>query len=268
MGRVLLPPLLVFGLVLAGIVGLSLARGTWDNLKPDPCRLKDCFCEPFQKGLVLQPVNTYSNLGLVLAGLVAAWTGAQGKFPDAFGRNANRMAAHPLCPVLFGATLAAAGLGSMFYHASLSRAGEWTDLVGIYLFLSFLLFYNLSRLARLSSGLLVGFYTTTNLILGIQMIVAPELQQILFGGLVAGALGLEFLVHLYRRPRIELRYLAVALGCFAVGAALWVLNRILPCEPLRPIQWHAIWHLLTAVAGILLYAYYLSEKIGGILRAR
>ncbi len=263
MGRVLVPPLLVFSLVVAGMAGLSLARGDWDSLKPDACRLKDCFCEPFQKSLVLQPVNTYSNLGLVLAGLVLAWTGAQAKFPSPFVQHANRMSTRRLCPTLYGMTLAAAGLGSSFYHASLSRAGEWTDLVGIYLFLGFLLFYNLSRLARLSHGVLAGFYSVTMLVLGMQMIVAPELQHIVFGWLAAEALGLELLVHITRRPKFQSRYLAAALGCFAAGGALWALNgRLLPCDPRLPIPWHAVWHLLAAAAGVYLYAYYLSEKEG------
>jgi hypothetical protein len=259
--RDLVPPFIVFGLLAAILFALGRVRGSWSALAPDPCRVQDCFCEPFGNGLALQPANTYSNLGLLLVGLLAAWTGARGQFPAAFAQNANRMISRPACPLIFGATLCAAGVGSLFYHASLSRAGEWTDLVGIYLFLSFLLFYNLSRLVPVRLGVLAGAYIAANLVLGIQMAVAPQLQQVCFGLLAAGAIGIELLVLRRRRPEIDRRYLAAALACFAAGAALWALDgTLLPCQPAWPIQWHAIWHLLSAAAGGFLYAYYLSER--------
>jgi hypothetical protein len=171
------------------------------------------------------------------------------------------------CPIVFGATLIAAGLGSLFYHASLSRAGEWTDLVGIYLFLSFLVYYNLSRLVPVRPAVLAGAYAATNLVLGLQMAIAPQLQQLCFGLLAAGAMLIEFQVLRKdqllqeRRPRIERGYLAAALACFAAGAALWSMDgTLLHCRPDHPVQWHALWHLLAAGAGAFLYIYYLSEN--------
>ncbi len=257
----LIPPFILFGLLAAAVVSLSLVPGTWDGLLADPCRRIDCFCEPFQNGLVLQPVNTYSNLVLALVGLMVAWTGGHGWFPAAFSSNPNRMTSGRACPVIYGATLLAAGLGSLFYHTSLSRAGEWTDLVGIYLFLSFLLFYNLSRLVPASNQILVGAYTVTNLALGVQMIVAPRLQQLCFGGLAAGATLLEALVLRNRKPRAGAGYLALALACFLAGAVLWALGgSVLPCLPDSPFPAHAIWHILAAGAGAFLYGYYLSER--------
>jgi hypothetical protein len=260
-GKAILPALLIFGLICIATVGLSLVRGTWDRLKPDACRFHDCFCEPFQTSLMIQPINTYSNLGLVLAGLAVGWTGSKRIFPVSYSNHSNLMTTRRACPAIYGSTLVAAGFGSMFYHASLSRAGEWTDLVGIYLFISFVLFYNLARLATVSHGILAGFYGATILISGLQMSVAPQLQQVVFGGLVTGALGIELAVRVRQRSPIRLRYLACALWCFGIGAALWAMNgTVLPCDTNQPVQWHAIWHLLTAVAAVLLYVYYLSEE--------
>jgi hypothetical protein len=95
---------------------------------------------------------------------------------------------------------------------------------------------------------------------GVQMIVARELQQGVFGGLLAGALVIEVAVQALRRRRSQKRYLFAAVACFVLGAVMWTLDRALPCRPDSLWQWHGAWHVLTAASAGLMYSYYRSER--------
>jgi hypothetical protein len=253
-------PVLAFGVIAAFAVALSRIKGSWEELSPDPCRRVDCYCEIFHRGLVIQPVNTYSNLGLILVGLLA---GLSGDPLEDKGERRNQIPGK--IRFMYGMTLLAAGFGSLFYHASLSRVGEWTDLVGIYLYLSFLLLYNLWRTSGARPFWLAIAFLGINLLLGAQMIIARELQQVVIGGLATGTIILEAFILLKKRSRGNLRlanpaYLAAALGCFALGGSLWALGeRLLPCIPGKTFPPHAAWHLLAAAGTAFYFLYYRSE---------
>ena len=245
--RLRLPLIIAIAAITAMAISLNWLPNIWEAWRPDYCRTVNCYCEPFRDGFILQTITTYSNLGFVLVGLLI------------LGRQA-REAGQNL--IAFGVAALLIGAGSFFYHASLTRVGEWFDLMGLYLFTSFLMLYNFARLRPISGTTFAAIYTGLNTLFGIQMIVARELQQIVFGILVAGALGLEAVIHWNRRPRIRHRYFATAIGCFIVGTVIWILDGrgALPCWLESLFQWHALWHVLTAASAGLLYLYYRSER--------
>ncbi len=260
--RGLVPPLVAFALVTLAAIALSwvpVAR-PWANWKPDYCRAVKCYCEPFRAGLVAQPISAYSNLGFVLVGLmILGATSAFAPQPPA-DPAPNLMRGHRAYPLVFGAAVLAIGFGSLFYHASLTAVGEWFDLMGTYLFTGFLMLYNLARLRPLRGATFAAAYLAINGALGVQMVVAPRLQQLCFGGLAGSALVFEIAVHFFRRPRVARRYLVAALACFVIGGIIWVLDgKVLLCAPESWRRWHAVWHVLAAASAGLMVLYYLSE---------
>jgi dihydroceramidase len=234
--------LTILGLLVAGALSLNSLPNVWAGWAPDGCRQARCYCEPIREGFVAQFAGTYSNLGFGLVGVLIM-----------------RVARRPHERVYGGAVLAV-GAGSFFYHTSLTRVGEWFDLVGMYVLTGLLLLFNLERLRPMPGW---AFALALSLIAaagGVQMVVARELQQVFFALLAVSALVLEILVQRRRPLRRDRRYLAGALACFGLGALMWIGDgSVLPCWPSLPFSWHAAWHLLAASSTGLMYLYYRSE---------
>jgi hypothetical protein len=235
--RWLVRPLTIFGVMAAASLMLMWLPSPWGEWLQDGCEVANCYCERVRDSFVLQIISTYSNLAFVLVGLLILFA------PPPVTSYAN----------VYGSAAIAIGFGSFFYHASLTRVGEWFDLVGVYALSALLLLYNLARLHSLSGRAFSVAFLALVALSGVQMIAARELQQLVFGGLIAGALLLEAAIWTRGRPRARVRYLAAGMGCFAVGAALW----FVPCG--LPIPAHAVWHTLAACAAGLMFVYYRSE---------
>lgn len=235
-------PLLLFLFISLAIFTLQLLPSPWASWVRDGCEIANCYCETLRvESFIIQPLATYSNLAFVLVGLLIVFSP-----PTAFQHR-----------ITYGLALVAIGFGSGFYHASLTRAGEWFDLVGIYVLVGLMVMSNLTRLRPLSQRQFLAGYLALVVFGGVQMAVAPQLQQVMFGALIVAALALE--AWTWRKPSGPRRYLFAGLGAFAVGVAVWVLDgRLLLCQPDGFFQWHAVWHMLAALAAGLLFLYYQS----------
>jgi hypothetical protein len=242
------------GLLALASLSLYFFPNPWAGWVPDPCRTRDCFCETFQDRLVLQPLVAYSNLAYVLVGgLVLA------SRPSVSGAG-NRLRAQPAYASLYGLMTLGIGVGSFFYHASLTRVGEWFDLMGMYALTGFLVLYNLTRLRALTGKAFGALYLTLLTVLGLGLVLANAWQQVYMAALVLAALVLEGLVLAQRRPHVRWPYLLGGVACFGLGALFWVNSA--PggwCGRLGPIPPHTVWHLLSAVAAGSLFLYYRSE---------
>lgn len=240
-----LRPFLLFFLTALGVLALQFLPSPWASWARDGCEIANCYCETLRpENFIIQPLATYSNLAFVLVGLLILFSP-----PTAFPHR-----------VTYGAALIAIGFGSGFYHASLTRAGEWFDLVGIYVLVGLMVMGNLTRLRPLSQPKFLALYVAIIVFGGVQMAVAPQFQQVMFGALILAALALEVLA--WRKPNGPRRFLYAGLGAFALGVAVWVLDgRLLTCQPSGFFQWHAVWHTLAAVAAGLLFLYYRGPSI-------
>lgn len=246
----------VFALIALASVAFSLADVSWAGWRPATCMPDDCFCEAIRPGSIAQPVNTYSNLAFVLVGLLILGAPA-----GPAERNANLMLSQPAYPIVFGASTVVIGLGSLFYHASLSFAGQWFDVMGMYLLATFMALYALGRIRPMQGSRFALTYVAVNAALGALLIVAPEARRLIFTGLIFAVIGLEAWIALYRRPRMRYAWFAAALSSFAAAYAIWVLDNLrVLCAPESALQGHAVWHLLGALAAGLIYAYYRSEQ--------
>lgn len=232
-------------------IALNYLPNVWVGWAPDYCRTINCFCEGFQDRFVLQPLASYSNLAYILVGgLVLAWR------PSIHSR-----LSQPAYAGVYGGITLGVGIGSFFYHASLTRVGEWFDLMGMYALTGFLVLYNLNRLRAFSREVFGALYLMLLGGLGLGLVLANAWQQVYMAALVVGALALEGFVHLKRRPRVRGRYFWGGLACFGLGALFWVEGA--PgewCGRLGPVPPHTVWHVLSAVAAGLLFLYYRSEE--------
>ena len=235
-----------------GLLVLAVALG-W--LGPDIGRGAE-FCE-VSDGPVRQPVNAFSNLGFVAAGLLVAWrAGQQGTLGGTLTRPV--ATAYACLVVLLGPASAA-------MHATESSVGGRLDLLSMYLVSSFAAAYALARtvgrgpvflgqvfLLLVAACQLVGLYDG-------DVPVVLRAGNLAFGLLLVTAIVLE--VRLHRSDlRADLWIGASALLVMVVAFVIWNLGQHGWCDPHSVLQAHGAWHLLGAVAAYLLFRYWASER--------
>lgn len=272
-GRVILAPMLAANrfsmfvvpfVIFIGIVFASLALNrvdyNWAAWRPATCMPDNCFCEALRDGVIRQPVNTYSNLTFVLAGIGML---AIAREDWACGKRGNLLLSHRAYSSVFGVAAIVIGAGSFFYHASLTFIGQWFDVMGMDLFIGFALVYNYARFRPLRTSRFVLAYIAMMAMLGYMLIVTPEYRRQVFAALVWATLALELLVRMVERPQMQTRWLVASVASLAMGYGIWMLDESgVWCTPTSIVQGHALWHLFSALAAFLLYWYYRSEQGG------
>lgn len=248
--------------VLAGIAVVALATlpSPWADLRPATCMPADCFCEGIRDSLVRQPVNTISGLLFLPVGILILLSGWIGPRVGAGGENLLRT--RLVYSQLFGGATILVGLGTALYHASLTFVGQTIDVLGMYLLVTYLLVYNLSRMSPLPQRVVLGVYVLGNAALLGLLITVPELRRQAFAALVVAVLASELLIRRNRRVRMRTRYLLGAVLVLASGFLVWVIDLAgVACDPDGWIQGHAVWHLAGAGATWLVYLFYRSETL-------
>ena len=223
------------------------------------------FCEAARDALIKQPANTWSNLGFIAAGLVAAAQLRGGRF--AHRRNALTRGG-PL-PVLFCGLAVLLGPGSMAMHASETTIGGYFDMLSMYLIVALINSYAAGRLLRAPVWGTVGLFL---LVLGVCHVfhfsdrtypVVGFAGNFIFAVFVVLGAPLEVANKLVHRARIGIGWGVASLLTMAVALAIWTTGRDAHpwCRPHSLLQAHALWHLLNALAVYLLFRFYVSEDV-------
>lgn len=225
----------------------------WTRFLPANCLATHCFCEAPRTGeLLLQPANSWSSFGFVLAGfwiLLGAGRAAQGA---AF---AGWQAAW------FGVTSIVIGVGSFLLHATLTLWGQFYDVLGMYLLSAFMAAYATQRWLRLSNAMALGLYLAACAVLIALLLVMPETRRWLFALVLFAAIAIELFCARPRRPNINVAWFWYGFLANAFAFVVWTLDNTLTlCAPSSLLQGHAIWHLLGAGAVVCTYLYYRSER--------
>ena len=171
------------------------------------------------------------------------------------------MVCEPAYRRLYGCALVAIGLGSYFYHASLSFAGQVCDMSGMYLLITFALLYGVARENQdthwCGDGDLHGVECC---LVGFSDDLSGSATIRICGVGAGGAGDGNKISNDFRSVRLK------AGGCHAAAILLglaflvWVLDITkVVCSPESALQGHALWHVLGALAGWCLYRYYESE---------
>lgn len=237
LARAWLFPIATTALLALAIVLIAPMPSPWAGWRPATCLPLACFCEGIRDQLVRQPANTISSLLFVVPGLALI---GRGPGPERIGA------------LTYGGALIVIGLGSAWYHASLTFVGQTFDVLGMYLIGTFALCTAARRRFGISSRTMALGYITINAALLTLLVVAPGARRYAFGGLVIGSLVIDPRAgDAGRRQRLRL-----ALGLFVVAATFWALDLSrIGCSPTSWLQGHAVWHGLTAAAAGLFFHY-------------
>lgn len=237
-----------------GLLAVAVAQG-W--LGPDVGRGAN-FCEAPHDGWVRQPVNTLSNAGFVVAGLlVAARVGAS---PRGAVMSARAATSYACVVVLLGPASAA-------MHATQSTWGGHLDMLSMYLVAGFAASWAWVRWTRRGGRAFALAYA--GCVAGCELVglwprevpVVHHSGNLAFAALLVAAVVLETMTWRRAETVVVIRHGVVALGAMLVAFAVWLLSNAGWCDPTSIWQGHAAWHLLGAVAAYWLFRLYASELI-------
>jgi hypothetical protein len=173
----------------------------------------------------------------------------------------NQLNSLEIFPKIYGMALIFLGLGSFFYHASQTFAGQWFDVFGMYLVSVFYLGFNFFRMNWFLKKGFLWFYFLTCTILGLVIFFAPEARRWLFGMILFVTLVQTIWIQAKAKRIIKQGFLYAALASYALGQTVWLLDKSkIWCDPYGWMNGHGIWHVLTGFAAVLFYFYFKSEK--------
>jgi hypothetical protein len=237
---------------------LALTPNTWETWKPATCLKTGCFCEASNmQSPIRQVANTVSSLGFVFSGM----------FIFANSREGNRFSIG--YSVLMGIASIIVGVGSAFYHASLTFIGQFFDVFGMFLLAVFTLVYAWERIWKLRISTTLGLFLTINIFLSWLQIAIPDTRRYAFAIVLVIALIFEYYFRVKDKPQMNVRLLRIGVGLLAGAYIIWILdNTRIVCFENSLLQGHALWHVLGAVSVVFLQRYYLSETLLMSLRGR
>jgi len=173
----------------------------------------------------------------------------------------NQLARNKSLVYLYAFSCFLVGVGSFFYHASLSFVGQWIDVMGMYLSVTFFILYNVYRLRTWRPISFYFSYFLLNILLGYLLYFYPHARRYLFGSFIFILICSIIYAQLKLRTMINHRYIISAITAFLLGFTIWILDiKKIACQGDSLLQGHAFWHFFTALAGLLIYFYYLSER--------
>lgn len=220
-------------LVAAGALWLSAhpTGAVWAGLTPADCA-EYCEghtrCGPLEtRPAVQQPLNSWSNAAFAFVGLLALRTRPRS------------------LALLFAGSAVLLGIGSFWFHASVTREGQWLDMVGTYASVVAVAALGLERLG-------VRARTALALALGLDVLLAVFKWQ-LSGHVVLPLLVVAASVPIalaVRAGRGSARAALAPLALLVVAVLLREadVRRVLCWPESALFQGHAVWHLLCAAS--------------------
>jgi len=248
-----------FGIVeLILLLGAFFAFVNYDDSGPSDCLSKDgksdlCYCEAFSGGKIKEPINTGSALAFSSVGIVILICMGRQQPPSI-----NRMTGDPFYPFVYGLLAVFLGPGSMLFHSKLSSVGGFFDTFSMYLWLSFIVVYDIVRLTNLSKVLAAILYVL--LVTVLASIEQMRGGDLVFATLVFIALFTELLVFFAHKCKMDwqaYKWFFYGLGLFLVAFVIWKLSRTGGplCFPNTYLQGHAVWHSLCSLTVAFVYKY-------------
>jgi hypothetical protein len=258
--------------VIVGPFLLFVAAG-WPGA-PDSCVFdppNTCYCEAYDIADVQanapgvrQPVNTWFNLYAIFSSLLVAI----GVYNDRkAGTAPNLIGSKTAVPDLYIFAVLFLGLGSMWFHASLTRWGAILDGVSMFVFVTFLVFYSIRRVITSAWLFWIGYLLTvvTFSVINATGAVHPLITIIT---LVVAYLVVEVYIWVRTGKVMQGTTKTILLWVFAVVSILtatffWIASQTgsFLCDPNSLFQPHGLfWHPLAGVTAVLLYFYWRSAK--------
>lgn len=226
------------------------------------------FCEMNREQLIVQPANTWSNLGFIIVGWIFISVAKNDhKYFERATVN-NLLAKFPGFTYLIGFSTLYMGIGSFLYHGTLTFPFQKMDQTGMYFLLVAFLSYNFFKIFpiikfRGKSYVSNKFFIVSAVI--VQAIFYFFLWKfpinILFPSLTLLFFITNFiLIHKIKNTISVAGFLKAAFVTLLVAFSIWILDITDKlCSPTSIFQGHALWHILCATSIFLCYLYYRSE---------
>ncbi len=207
-------------------------------------------CERLGSGLFAQPVNTVSSFAFLLVGVWIVFRGRS-------------VAGHRVELAIFGLAVASNAAGGLLFHGLQTSSARWVHDLCILSVVLFIVAFDVARFQHRSTSWTAEVYLASLGVLGLVLALLPNVTLGLFAALGIAIGGLELADYRRELPVVRAEgftarrlarlgvLVALALGttAFLVGLTGSPL-----CLPESAFQWHAVWHVLAAVA-MGLYAY-------------
>lgn len=200
-------------------------------------------CEALSTGWLVQPVAAWTSLAYSIVGLVLIVTAATSGERERSLR------------ITFGLLLVGTGLGSFLYHGPQPDIAGFAHDITFLTALWFLVIMNPARpygLSRSAAWVSLAAATTT---LTVVLVLFPTSTNVLTAISVVALVFSDVLMH--RIGGINGRWYAAALALFAAALLFNGLGRTgaSTCFPDDVLQYHGLWHVLSALA---FGAYYIA----------
>ena len=228
---------------------VALPSNVWNDWNPATCLRTGCFCESANAhSPIRQTANTYSSLAFVFSGMILL----------AKPKDIKRLSYG--YSLIMGIACLIIGIGSAFYHASLTFIGQFFDVFGMFLLATFMLVYSIERIYNLRLTTTIMLFLLFNIFLSGLQIAIPDTRRYVFAVVLIVALFFESYFRIKYKPQIEVRWLRYGIGLLTVAYSIWILDntRVL-CFENSLLQGHAVWHILGAISVLFLHRYYASE---------
>lgn len=242
----------------------------WNNMKlAGGNAFKFCEHNKMESSLV-QTANTWSNLGFLIVGLFLVFVGIKdGKLKTE--NQANLLLKHPVFSIIIGVSILYLFVGSFFYHASVTYFFQMIDQTGMYAILLSFMAYNAFRIWSSRKNKAGEQKSTLPIILFVlfvfDVLFLSLLWKIIDINILFTTLALSFIVFsiIHTKKTATEKFSKVLLYSAVIvylsSMTIWILDRKnIFCDPDSLIQGHALWHLLNAVALLLIYFSYRSEN--------
>jgi hypothetical protein len=183
------PPLL-WAVVTTVLCGVAMSTGMaldWPGQTHTCAMAPYCYCERVQPGPIGQPANTWSNLGFVAAGLWIGWDATRRR---RWGRT-NPYLDDWRFPALYASVVVFLGPGSMFFHGGMTEWGGRVDGYSMYLFILYVIAYDISRARAWPWGPFGCLYLGLIVLFGLERAFGMGPSVPIFAGLVTVAVLLE-----------------------------------------------------------------------------
>ena len=200
------------------------------------------FCEQRLCSWIVEPANTWSNIGFVLVGLWILWKEARSRRPDL---------------LMVGVTAVFVGINSALFHATGTRWGEVVDVSAMYLISSLFIVLSAQRLWNISSVFMISSYVVLAGSTSAAMVFSGSNGIILFALHITAAVLLESAFFKRSKDSVKFTNLAFMAICFSVAFTSWKLDisKVI-CNPDNHIfGGHALWHFGNALCLWFYYGY-------------
>jgi hypothetical protein len=195
------------------------------------------FCEARLCAVVREPANAWSSMAYLV---IALWMIRRGGFSSI---------------VILAQVLV--GVGSFFFHATGTFAGEMVDQVGMYVLSALVLAHSIGEARGLNTKTIGWLWGSVVVVSALANLAVRPIGIPLFA--VQLLVGQVWQIrHGMRSPAPRYRDFYTGLGIFGVSLAIWVtdITRVV-CNP--DLHWfggHAVWHTLNAISILFLGRFY------------